>query len=455
MGQKQQPGPGPDAGVLRSRIVGEGDEAPDQLLANPLNWRVHPKHQADALEGLLEEVGWVQRVIVNRATGHIVDGHLRAQIGMRRNEPTIPVLYVDLTPDEERLILAVIDPISGLAGTDQTLLDQVLLGINSDNDALAALLEELRSEEANESEEAGAVDDDDIPVPGEKPVTRRGDVWILGRHRLMCGDSTAPADVEALMGGTPADMVWMDPPYNVDYEDAEGKTLQGDDQTDADFRQFLRDAFGCALAATKEGGPIYVAHADSEGLNFRAALVEAGWLLKQALVWVKDGFTLGRQDHQWQHEPILYGWKPGSAHCWYGDRDKSTVIDDTPDLRKLGKPELIAVINDMRNSGNTTVLRYSKPAKSDLHPTMKPVALVKHQVRNSSRRGESVLDLFGGSGTTMIACEALGRRARLMEIDPIYADVIVRRWQAWTKGEARRLEDGRTFDEAAKAEAAV
>jgi DNA modification methylase len=438
-------------GALRSRIVGEGEEAPDQLLANPLNWRTHPKHQADALEDLLKQVGWVQRVIVNQRTGHIVDGHLRVQVGMRRNEPSIPVIYVDLSEDEERLVLAVLDPIGGLAGVDQNLLDQVLAGITADGDALSALLEDLRSEDASADEETGATDDDDVPLPEETPVSRRGDVWLLGRHRLMVGDSTAPADVEKLMADDKADMVWMDPPYNVAYEDSEGKSIQNDDMADAQFRVFLRDAFGCAASATKEGGPIYIAHADSEGLNFRGAMVEAGWLLKQTIIWIKESFTLGRQDHQWQHEPILYGWKPGAGHCWYGDRDKSTVMDDDVDLKKLGKPELVAIINDMRNSGNTTVYRHAKPTKSDLHPTMKPVALVKHQVRNSSRRGEIVLDLFGGSGTTMIACEALGRRARLMELDPIYADVIVRRWQAWAKDEATREADGLTFDQAAQA----
>ncbi len=457
----QQPdsGPPPDTlpagqppAAFRSRIVGEGFEAPDQLLANPLNWRVHPKHQADALEGVLRQVGWVQRVIVNRTTGNMVDGHLRAQLALRENEPTVPVLYVELTEAEERLVLATIDPIAGLAGTDQGLLDQVLAGLASENDALQALLTDLRSEEAAASSETGAVDDDDIPIPGERAVSRNGDVWIMGRHRLMCGNSEAPADLEALMGGEQADLVWCDPPYNVDYEDSEGKTLQGDNQTDAEFRQFLRNILGAAIGVTKAGGPIYVAHADSEGLNFRAAVLEAGWLLKQTIVWVKDGFTLGRQDHQWQHEPILYGWKPGAAHCWYGERDKSTVLDgETPDLTTLGKPELIALINEVRNSRNTTVLRYSKPRKSDLHPTMKPVALVKGQVRNSSRVGDRVLDICAGSGTTMIACEALQRRARLMEKDPIYADVIVRRWEAWTGGRARRMADGLTFLEAANA----
>lgn len=451
--------PGTDAppvpGSLRSRIVGEGFEAPDQLLANPLNWRVHPKHQADALEGVLEQVGWVQRVIVNRTTGHVVDGHLRVQLALRRNEPGVPVLYVELTPNEERLILATIDPIAGLASVDQALLDQVLQGITADSDALAALLQQLRSEDANAETEVGATDDDEIPFPREAATSQPGDVWILGKHRLIVGDSTSPAVLEELMAGAQADMLWVDPPYNVDYEGAAGK-LEGDNQSDAAFRQMLDDMFGAAIAVTKPGGPAYVAHADSEGLNFRAAFAGAGWELKQCLVWVKDSFTLGRQDHQWQHEPILYGWKPGAAHCWYGERDKSTVFDDeTPDLKSLDRTQLVALVNEVRNSRNTTVLRYAKPKKSDLHPTMKPVALVKSHIRNSSRAGELVLDFCGGSGTTLIACEALGRKARLVEKDPIFADVIIRRWEAWTKGQARRLSDGLTFLEAAREPAAA
>lgn len=435
---------------LRSRIVGEGEESPEQLLANPINWRTHPKHQADALEGVLDEVGWVQRVIVNKTTGHIVDGHLRVQVAMRRNEPTIPTLYVELTEEEERLILAVLDPISGLAGTDQGLLDQVLSGIDVSNDALGALLEELRSEEANQEEEQGAVDDDAIPEPREEPVSQRGEIWILDDHRLIVGDSTAPADVERLVDGEKIDMTWTDPPYNVAYTDSEGKSIQNDDMGDAQFRKFLTDALGCAYMVSKEGAPIYIAHADSEGFNFRAAMGDAGFLRKQTIIWVKDTFTLGRQDYQWQHEPILYGWKPGAAHSWYGERDKSTVLDNEDKLSKLGKPELIALINEMRNSGNTTIVRYSKPRKSDLHPTMKPVALVKQQIRNSSRRGDTVLDLFGGSGTTLIACEATGRKARLVELDPIYADVIIRRWQSWSEKQAIRESDGATFADVAE-----
>lgn len=435
--------------AFRSRIVGSGVEAPDQILANPLNWRRHPKHQAEALKGMLRTVGWVQQVIVNRRTGHLIDGHLRVELALREGEPAVPVIYVDLTEAEERLVLAAIDPIGGLAQTDQAMLDDLLRGVSSGDAALDALLDELRSDGAQEAEETGLRGDDDVPTPEQTAVTRRGEVWVLGQHRLMIGDATVPADVDALMDGERADCVWIDPPYNVDYEDSEGRSIENDNLDDAHFRQFLTDAFGCAFAVTKPGCPIYIAHADSEGLNFRLAMRDAGWLLKQCLVWVKDSFTLGRQDYQWQHEPILYGWKPGEAHRWYGDRDKSTVLDDAVDVRRLGKAELLRIIDDYRNAEGTTVLRFGKPKRSELHPTMKPVALVKHCLKNSSRRGDVVLDLFGGSGTTLIASEATGRAARIMELDPIYADVIIRRWEGWTGEAARRSGDGATFDEAA------
>jgi DNA modification methylase len=438
------------AGLFRDRIIGEGTEAPDQILANPLNWRRHPKHQADALEGLLKTVGWVQRVIINRRTGHLVDGHLRVELAMRREEPAVPVLYVDLSEAEEKLVLAAIDPIGGLADTDQTMLDDLLKGIKTGDTALDALLDDLRSDGAQEVEETGNTGDDDIPPAQLDAVSRAGEVWILGEHRLLVGDSTRQADVEKVMAGERADMVWTDPPYNVAYEDSSGRTIQNDSMSGEKFLQFLTDAFGCAFEVTKAGCPIYIAHADSEGLNFRAAMKAAGWDQKQTLVWVKDGFTLGRQDYQWQHEPILYGWKPGEAHRWYGERDKSTVEDDEqPDLKQLGKPELIALVNQYRNAQGSTVIRLAKPKRSELHPTMKPVSLVKLHLKNSSRRGDVVFEPFGGSGTTLIACQAIGRRARVLELDPIYADVIIRRWQGWTGDQALRESDGRPFDELA------
>lgn len=432
--------------LFQNRIIGSGTIDPAQLLANPLNWRRHPKHQADALDGVLEKVGWVQAVLINKRTGNLVDGHLRVEVAMRRGEKEVPFLTVDLTEQEERLVLATLDPIGDLAETDQANLDELLAGVRTGNDGLDALLEQLRSPEANEAEQTGNTDDNKIPDPPAVARTRTGEIWTLGQHRLLVGDCTRPAEVERLMDGTLADMVWTDPPYNVDYQDSQGRKVANDNLEQQAFEQLLLDAFGCALHVTKPGGPIYVAHADSEGLTFRKCFEESGWSFRQCLIWVKDSFTLGRQDYQWQHEPVLYGWRPGEAHRWYGERDKATVADDDVDLKKMDKAQLIELINAYRNAEGTTVSRFRKPKHADLHPTMKPVELVKHHVRNSSERGDAVLDMFGGSGTTLIACQALARKARLLEKEPVNADVIITRWQQWT-GDIARREDGKTYAE--------
>ncbi|WP_345194305.1 site-specific DNA-methyltransferase, partial [Kistimonas scapharcae] len=253
--------------------------------------------------------------------------------------------------------------------------------------------------------------------------------------------------VERLVDNQLVDMVWTDPPYNVDYE---GKTkaslkIDNDSMGDSQFRQFLRDLFTSAFTVTKEGGPIYVAHADTEGVNFRLALQEAGFYLKQVLIWVKSSSVMGRQDYHWQHEPILYGWKPGAAHVWYGERNKKTVLDEEPKTKDLDKNALAQEVKELRNRLCGTVIREDKPNASREHPTMKPVDLIISMVRNSSKRGDSVLDLCGGSGSTLIACEKLGRSSRVMELDPHYCDVIIRRWQKFTGQDAVLESSGQTF----------
>lgn len=407
-------GKGAASVAFRNRIVGEGQEEPGQLLANPLNWRVHPKEQVDALEGLLKQVGWVQRVIVNKRTGYVVDGHARVALALRRDEPTLPVVYVDLSEAEERLVLAAIDPIGGMAGTDQELLDQVLDGITAEDAGLQALLDGLQSEVDEPT--SGLTDPDESPEIQAEPVTRLGDVWLCGKHRLMCGDSTDSKALEALTAGG-VDMWLTDPPYNVAYE---GKTkaalkIENDSMGDADFRQFLRDAYVAADAVMKPGAVFYIWHADSEGYNFRGAAKDAGWKVRQCLIWKKQTMVMGRQDYHWKHEPCLYGWKEGAGHLWAADRKQ------------------------------TTILEFDRPSRNGEHPTMKPVALFEYQMLNNTKGGDKVLDSFGGSGTTMIAAEKNGRHACLMELDPRYCDVIVRRWQAFTGQQATLEGDGRTF----------
>lgn len=414
-----------EAGPLRSRIVGEGAEAPDQLLANPLNWRTHPKEQVDALEGLLREVGWVQRVIVNRTTGHIVDGHARVELALRRSEPAVPVLYVELTEAEERLVLAALDPIGGLAGKDAAVLDELLQGVHTEDPALQALLDSLSGESAAASGTDGLTDPDDAPEVQADPVTKLGDVWVMGEHRVMCGDSTSIDDVMKVMAGGLADVVFTDPPYNVAYE-GRGEVnklgpIKNDSMSDEQFEAFCREFFACYFAAMKPSACIYVCHPDGKSgpkMAFEKTFSEH-FRRSSTIIWVKQSAVMGWQDYRAQHEPILYGWKDGAGkHFFCGDRTKTTVWEVGRDAQS-----------------------------SYVHPTQKPVALPSEAILNSSKAADIVLDLFGGSGSTLIAAEKNGRIARLMELDPRYCDVIVRRWQAFT-GQAATLEgDGRTFDE--------
>ena len=250
--------------------------------------------------------------------------------------------------------------------------------------------------------EEGKTDPDDVPETPAKPTTKPGDLWILGNHRLLCGDSTDTVALERLMENKQADLWLTDPPYNVNYEGGTGLKIQNDNMKDAEFRQFLNDVYVAANCFLRPGAAFYIWHADSEGYNFRGAAVDVGWKVRQCLIWLKSSLVMGRQDYQWKHEPCLYGWTEGAAHYWGSDRKQ------------------------------TTVLEFDKPHRNGEHPTMKPVELFEYQMANSTKQGDIVLDSFGGSGTTIIAAERISRKARLMELDPRYCDVIVKRWEDFT-----------------------
>lgn len=234
------------------------------------------------------------------------------------------------------------------------------------------------------------------------------------------------------MGGG-SDLVVTDPPYNVAYTGGtkDALTIQNDSMSDADFERFLAAAYAAMLGATRPGGAIYVFHAESASGAFRRTMTDAGWLYKQTLVWVKDRLVLSRQDYHWQHEPILYGWKPGAAHLWHADRTHTTVIDAQPDFRSMRKEQLLEHLAGLY--ADSTVIREPRPSRNAEHPTMKPVQLITRLVQNSSRPGDVVLDPFGGSGSTIMACEYAGRCGRSIELDPRYVDVICRRWQDYTE----------------------
>lgn len=263
-----------------------------------------------------------------------------------------------------------------------------------------------------ESEPQAIVEDDAPEVDNQaKPITKLGDIWQLGDHRLMCGDSTDASAVAALMNGKEADLLLTDPPYNVAYEGKtdDALTIENDKMGSDEFYDFLTSAFSAAVEVLKAGGAFYIWHADVNGLDFRLALKASGLTLRQTLIWNKNAITLGRQDYQWKHEPCLYGWKDGAGHNWYSDRCQTTVLD------------------------------FNKPSRNGEHPTMKPVELFAYQIQNSTKKGEAVLDLFGGSGTTIIACEQTGRIGYSMELDPKYCDVIIKRYENLTGKKAVKI----------------
>lgn len=258
---------------------------------------------------------------------------------------------------------------------------------------------------------------DAVPTIPQSAISKTGDVWILGQHRVACGDCTDPSIIKKLMQGWQVDLLLTDPPYNVAYEGKtkDALTIQNDSMSDERFREFLRASYQAANSVMRPGAVFYIWHADSEGYNFRGAAQDIGWKVRQCLIWKKQTMVMGRQDYHWQHEPCLYGWKDGAAHVWASDRKQ------------------------------TTILEFDRPMRNAEHPTMKPIALLEYQIKNNTKRGHCVLDIFGGSGSTLIACQKTDRIARMVEIDPIYVDVIIRRWQEYTGLLAIHEDTGKTF----------
>lgn len=385
------------------------------LLPYARNSRTHSDEQIAQIAGSIREFGFTNPILVD-PDGGIIAGHGRARAAALLKLEVVPCIELGHLTQTQRKAYVIADNRLALnAGWDSSMLTLELQDLQSNEFDLGLLgfdsdeLEALLNPEVAPAEGLG--DPDDMPEQVETRC-KPGDLWILGKHRLLCGDSTNVQHVERLMGGELADCVWTDPPYNVAYEGKtkDALTIKNDKMGADDFRQFLRDAFSAMAGVTKAGGGLYIAHADSEGENFRGAARESGWLVKQCLVWVKSCLVMGRQDYQWKHEPILYGWRNGGPHSWHSDRKQ------------------------------TTVLEFDKPQRNGDHPTMKPVELVAYCLRNSTRPSDVVLDLFGGSGTTLIASEQLARHARLMELDPKYCDVILARWEKFTGQTAVREE---------------
>lgn len=391
----------------------------DDLIPYARNARTPSEDQVARIASSIKEFGWTNPILVDGENG-VIAGHGRLAAAIKLKMSEVPVIELSgLSGTQKRAYILADNKLALDAGWDEELLkieleELKLNGVDLDDIGFSeAELDDLLSVEESEPEE-----EPDVPEPKPDPVAKRGDVWTLGVHRVMCGDSCSATDISKLVGsGGRVKLYLTDPPYNVAYE---GKTkdalkIENDSMEDGSFRQFLFDAFSMADTVLEPGGVFYIWHADLEGYNFRGACRDVGWKVRECLIWNKNAFVLGRQDYQWKHEPCLYGWKDGASHEWYSDRSQSTVID------------------------------CDRPMRNGEHPTMKPVELFRYLMENSSKKGDVVFDSFGGSGTTLVAAEQTGRVAYLMEIDPVYVDVIIKRWQEMTGLEAVR-DDGKTYN---------
>lgn len=386
------------------------------------NARTHSEDQIMQIRSSIREFGFTAPIIIDKEK-NLIAGHGRIAAAKLEGMSEVPAVIVSgLSEGQKKALIIADNKIALNAGWDESLLkielellqdmdfDLSILGFNDDE--MAALLGKIEPT-------VGLTDEDVVPEAPAVPKTVLGDVWLLGNHRLMCGDSTSIDAVEKLMDGKKADMWLTDPPYNVAYE---GKTkdalkIKNDSMSNDSFRQFLTDSYVAADAVMKGGAVFYIWHSDSEGYNFRGAAKDAGWTVRQCLIWKKSTLVMGRQDYHWKHEPCLYGWKDGAGHLWASDRKQ------------------------------TTILEFDKPMRNGEHPTMKPVELFQYQMLNNTKGQDVVLDSFGGSGTTLIAAEKNGRYSFIMELDPKYCDVIIKRWQDFTGKKATHAETGKTFDE--------
>lgn len=404
------------------------------------NAKKHPLKQIVDIAKSIKKFGFNQPIAVDK-NGVIIAGHGRHLAAQQLELKEVPVIVIDISEADAKAYRLADNKLNE-SEWDNALVIEELKGLHiagyEDLD-LTGFSSDMYTESSK--------DDDKVPEVPEEPTTQPGQIYKLGNHRVMCGSSTNPEDVAALMQGELAEMVWTDPPYNENverqengrgYGREEGTAIKNDKMSALNFHQFMLDFYTQTKNIMHNGCPIYVAHADMQTFTFRETLQQAGIELKQCIIWVKNSLVLGRQDYQWQHEPILYGWKAGAAHRWYGMYDKTTVIDEEVDVDEMKKDDLKALVKQMREERNTTVVRHDRPTKSKEHPTMKPVGLIMKFLYNSSRQGDLVYDGFGGSGSTLIACEKTKRRCYTMELDPKYVSVIVKRWEEYT-GEKAEL----------------
>lgn len=411
----------------------------DKIVPFDRNAKKHDETQVANVAESIKQFGFAQPLVVDKDNVLII-GHCRLLAAKRLGLEKVPVLKMDELTPEQVDKLRLLDNKLNESEWDYELLKEDIPELDFSGFEIDWGITEL--------EDITDIEEDETPIIEEtEPVCKAGDVWKLGGHRLICGDSTDREVIAKLMNGELADLYLTDPPYNVNYEEKAAALnewrpnkngamkIENDKMGDEDFYIFLRSAFQTANEFLKDGGAFYIWHADTEGLNFRQAVRDTGWPIKECLIWNKNILVIGRQDYQWKHEPCLYGWKEGAAHYFVDDRKQTTVFADKEEInpKKMKKEELVKFVEEILSDKiSTTVINEDKPSASALHPTMKPIKLLARQIRNSTKKNELVFDGFGGSGSTLIACEQLGRRCYTCELDERYCDVIIQRWETLT-----------------------
>lgn len=397
----------------------------------------NPRFNNEAVEPLansIKEFGFKVPIIID-ANNIIVAGHTRLKAAKMLGLEQLPCIRADdLTEEQIKAFRLADNKVGEIATWDLEKLQAEMSNITVD-------MEMFGFGDLTEPEIDVPEDDFDLAEETKKPEPKsgKGEIYKLGDHLLMCGDSTSVADVQKLMQGELADAVITDPPYNVAYEGGteDAMTIENDNLSGFEFVNFLRDAFARMNEAMKPGAAFYVWYASRNHMAFEGALNENGFEVRQQLIWVKNTFVLGRQDYQWMHEPCMYGWKAGEGHYFIYDRTQPTAIEYPIDYENLSREDAIKMLREMTDTG--TVIHENKPSVNDIHPTMKPLKLIGKLVRNSTEPGDIVLDLFGGGGSTLIACEELGRKCKMMELDPVYVDAIIHRWEEYTGLKAKKV----------------
>ena len=392
------------------------------------NAKKHPQYQIEQIKASILAFGNNDPIAIDE-NNVIIEGHGRYLALKALGYHEVPVIKLHhLSEDQKRAYILAHNKITLNTDFDLTILKDELTNILDIDMAPFGFSVNLLSSPLTPDEETK-----ETKEPTDEEITIQvGDLYQCGNHRVLCGDSTNPDHLRKLVEEQTIDLYVTDPPYNVAYEGKtkDALTIQNDQMEASAFQDFLTDAFQTVDPFLKPGGSFYIWHADSERLNFSQALKRTGWLEKQTLIWAKDTFVLGRQDYQWQHEPCLYGWKPGSGHYFISDFSQSTILENS--LETKSKQELIALIKSYQANQPTSILRVNRPTRNEDHPTMKPIALLERLIRSSSKQGENILDSFAGSGSTLLACERLGRTCYALELDPKYVAVILKRFEEAT-----------------------